>query len=166
MKNNIWHKPRKPAEIEPRPWLADNATTFFDALLQPEYTVCEFGGGGSTLWLAARVARVVTYEPRLEWMDAIRAHNGDNVELHNAASPEIGEQFDVLFIDGEPVEKRAEWISKAAQLVKPRGFIVLDNANRPEYAGTVAEFQAVAKLLAHFVAPVGKYLVTDFYRLK
>ncbi len=77
-------------------------------------------------------------------------------------------RYDLLFIDGEPVENRAAWLCGAFALVKPGGVVVLDNANRPEYQKERAFTQANCKSFETVDgnSPGTKYLVTEFYTLK
>lgn len=164
-----WHRPSKADEIQPRPWLHVKAIEYFAGLLRPDMDVIEFGGGGSTLWLADKVRRVVTYEPNKEWFDKLTSIRPYNVTLKNADSSIFEYQnhvYDLLFIDGEPVERRGEWLSMAHLLVKPGGIVVLDNANRPEYLNEWREFQSRAVLLFQNVDNGGKHFVTEFYKLK
>jgi len=74
------------------------------------------------------------------------------------------DMYDLLLIDGEPVEDRGEWIQAAPFIVKPGGWVVLDNANRPEYVAEREWLQGKASLV--FTSKLqGKHLVTEFYKL-
>lgn len=168
LKTNHWALPRDPEDIEPAPWLAADAVEYFESLLTPEMTVCEFGGGGSTLWLVQRVKHVITYEPNLAWYNTLDMKRDEFTVFALRQSDEpmgMEKDIDLLFIDGEPVEKRAVWLKRAHEIVKKGGIVVLDNANRPEYANERAAFLKHADLI--FGSKVqGKYLYTEFYRVK
>ena len=159
-----WTKRSKPAEIKRKPWLADKAIEYFESLLTPEMVVVEFGGGGSSLWLADRVKQVYTVEKDLDWVAVIRKNAPENVMLCTVLK--LIELADILFIDGEPVEERAWWLDNARLYVKSGGIVVLDNANRPEYAGARAEFAKGAELLHTVTTQGGKYFVTEFWKVK
>lgn len=173
MSKQKWWQPRNPSQIEPTPWLHPKAITYLESLLTPDMEVLEFGAGGSTLWFAERVKHVVSFEHDNEWYRLIKTKAPESVHLISA-SP-FGFPYnvsmskrDLLFIDGEPVEQRKDWLEKAPQLVKPGGYVILDNANRPEYASERAEFAKHATLL-HTVngnEPPCVHLITEFYRLK
>lgn len=156
-----WAQRSKPQEIQPKPWLSDDAISYFQELLKPDMKVIEFGGGGSTLWLAPQVAEVVTVEHDEEWYDVIQKKAPENVTLC-LAIVSVKPDFDLMFIDGEPVEERGWWLDNAGDYVKCGGYVVLDNANRPEYAGARAKFEKRARLLYSKTAG-WKHLVTEFY---
>ena len=49
------------------PWFSFGAINYLARRLIGKETVYEYGGGGSTLWLASRVNRVVTIENDPDW---------------------------------------------------------------------------------------------------
>ncbi len=159
-----WHKRKTPQQIEPKPWLAEDAIKYFENLLTPEMVVVEFGGGGSTIWLSQRVKEVYTIERNDEWVKVIKKNVGQNVMLCTAL--DIVERADLLFIDGEPVEERGWWLDNARMYVKAGGIVVLDNSNRPEYSGARSEFAKYADLLHTVRSEGGKYFVTEFWKVK
>lgn len=167
-----WFAPSKPGEIKPIPWLHKDAISYLENLLTPDMNVLEFGAGGSTLWFAERVKSVMAFEDNFDWGGIVKKQAPANVRVFTTKgrdllidSPQV---FDLLLIDGEPVEQRAEWLKVAPRLVKPGGYVVLDNANRREYAGAREEFAKHATLL-HTVdgnEPPCVNLITEFWRLK
>jgi hypothetical protein len=155
-----WYQPKAPNEIVPRPWLADDAINFLESILTPDMIVCEFGGGGSTLWLAERVCVVFTEEPDEDWRREIEKLAPDNVNFGMPIYFE-NDECDLLFIDGEPVTERAKWIKKAHRIALQ--WVVLDNANRPEYADEREALKASFELV--FTSKLqAKHLVTEFWR--
>lgn len=164
---NQWWKPREAGAIESIPWLSPKAIEFFGSILAPEYDVLEFGAGGSTLWLSERVATVESYEPIREWREEVQKRAGDNVAF--LAEPDFSpvEYYDLIFIDGEPVGVRGVWLFFAPAMAKPGGWIVLDNANRPEYAIERESLKEFADLVFTANGNEGgtRYLVTEFWRL-
>jgi hypothetical protein len=157
-----WYAPSK--TLGETPWLSPEAVEYFGNILHTDMVVCEFGGGGSTVWLSERVAHVITYEPNPAWYEMLKKENLPRVELINAA---FGLAYcDLLFIDGEPVERRADWLIIAQAIASE--WIVLDNSNRPEYKRERAMLAEFATLENCVDANVGntKHLVTEFWRMK
>ena len=78
--------------------------------------------------------------------------------------PDMDARKDLLLIDGEPVEHRAVWLLESQRMVKSGGWIVLDNANRPEYAKEREQLKQFAELI--YTSPLyGSYLITEFWRV-
>jgi predicted O-methyltransferase YrrM len=157
-----------PSNVLPsRPWIHTDAVDYLESILEPDFNVCEFGGGGSTVWIALRVKSVMTCEPVDEWRVAIEARKLDNVHLFESGDMRVpAGYFDLVFIDGEPIEERRKWISNAHNISNT--WIVIDNANRPEYAKEREALKEYAELV-HTVDgnEAGTlYLVTEFWRVK
>jgi predicted O-methyltransferase YrrM len=163
-----WWQPSPSKEIKPVPWLAPAVIQHLENLVQPDWEVVEHGSGGSTLWFAAHCKSVTAFEHKPEWQQIVRDHAPENAKILSVGAfvPHF-HKFDLLLIDGEPVGKRAEWLKLAPQIVKPGGWVVLDNANRPEYAAERAEIEKIAAEYQRFNSNEGGtlYLVTDFYRM-
>lgn len=162
-----WWKPSLPGQIGDKPWLGERAIIQFAQLLKPEMSVLEFGAGGSTVWLAQKVRRVVSIENNPKWFAMARMKAGWNAEIKlwgMPDPPEFHEIFDLVFIDGEPPTARANWIRALPRLLKPGGYIVLDNANRPEYALEVLQMRRYASLLTSIKGKGGTYTWTEFYK--
>lgn len=163
---NRWFAPSSPDLIVAKPWLSPEATEYFDKMLRANYDVMEYGGGGSTLWLARKVKSVVTYEPNELWYKKLGQVKPNNVTLRFSYLPPASAEVDILYIDGDPVIYRGLWLGASHAIVKPGGFVVLDNANRGEYKYALQEFATVAKLLHRTAASEGTdYTVTEFYQL-
>lgn len=160
-----WYQPRSAARMKPYPWLCERAVEYLNNLIRPDMTVLEHGAGGSTLWLAERVKYVTSVESNLDWYEALRKRIPNNVTVVLGDGVLYLAPVDLLFIDGEPVEKRALWITAAHRLVLPGGVLVLDNANRPEYErereGLLEYFTLTETINANFSGM--RYLVTEFY---
>lgn len=159
----MWYQRRQPEEIIKSPWLSEEATDYLEGILSPDFSVIEHGGGGSTLWLAERVRRVATYENNSKWYDTINALRPPNVSLRFSSFYfEAEGQCDLLFIDGDPVENRKDWIAKSTDIATK--WIVIDNANRPEYEDEIRALRDRATLVKQTQAPGGRYFVTEFYK--
>lgn len=161
-----WWQRSQAEEVEPVPWLHPDVVDYLESLLTPEMHVLEHGSGGSTLWFAERVASVTAVESDPKWLSSLSYQIPDNVLLLGP-DEEIELEFDLLLIDGEPIETRGDWLRRAGELVVPGGLVVLDNANRPEYRHEVIGLAEWARLLKSFDRndPETSYLVTDFFRL-
>lgn len=162
-----WWQPSQSENIQPIPWLHPDAIKYLDGILNPDMQVVEFGGGGSTLWLAERVKAVITCEPNEQWFNKLFEIVPDNVSVFNRLDF-VMVPCDLIFIDGEPVTVRSDWLRAAAYTLKSGGWIVLDNANRPEYAKERNDLYLVAELVHTANGNEGgtKYLVTEFWRIK
>jgi predicted O-methyltransferase YrrM len=133
------------------PALAPQAVNFIAHVLSENRAalVGEWGSGRSTLWFSSRAARVVSVEHNPEWRAVIGAEiarrGAGHVTLTGADDgPEYApalltagiDKFDLLLIDGR---QREDCAAVAPSVVKPGGYIVVDNANRPEYAQFLAK---------------------------
>jgi predicted O-methyltransferase YrrM len=168
MDDRPWYAPRGADEIVPVPWLHPSATAYLESLLRPDMRVLEHGAGGSTLWFAERVKKVVTFEHDQRWIDKIMALAPVNVTVYIDYYTSILKvpTYDLFFIDGAR-EGRGFCLDTAHLKVKPGGYVVLDNANRPEYAAERKAFAEHATLLARFDnnIPQSKYFITEFWKL-
>ncbi len=164
-----WYAPTAPENVKPYPWLSGHAVNYMESILQPDFEVIEHGSGGSTLWFAKRVRHVVAFENNPKWFEWVNWHAPSNVNLLLAAPKSLSSEksFDLLLIDGDPVETRAWWLEFASQLVRPGGYLVLDNANRPEYAEAREKMRSVFTHLKTVDSNKGGtiHLVTEFYQL-
>lgn len=168
-----WFARSDPQSVKEIPWLSPQAVAYLTDIIRPEFDVIEHGSGGSSLWFAERVNSVCAFEQNHEWAEVIRQKAvTDNlividVELEAYLENYTGSDFDLMLIDGEPVETRKKWMLAAPQLVKPGGWVVLDNANRPEYTFTREWLGRQAELVKTCNGNKGGtlYLVTEFYRM-
>lgn len=163
---NAWFEPLTPARLKPWPWLHPDATLYLENLLRPDMEVLEHGAGGSTLWFGERARHVTSVESDLRWLDAIYERKPANATLIYSRDVVFVFPVDLLLIDGEPIETRANWLDAVPRLVKAGGYVILDNANRPEYADARATFRLSAELLHTVDGNVGSslYLITEFYK--
>jgi cellobiose-specific phosphotransferase system component IIB len=135
------------------PWLGYRAIRRLDALIEPDWTVLEFGSGMSTAWLARRCRAVVTIESNERWVQTVGEHlrkeQLTNVDLRVVAVPQddagsYGEAlsdcadhgFDFALIDGN---RRDLSMEAALTLVKAGGYVFLDNTDMPREDHAIAE---------------------------
>ena len=135
------------------PWFSFGAINYLARRLTGKETVYEYGGGGSTLWLASRVNHVVTIENDLEWHaklhTALAERGATNVELVHAdadfndpatfgsssfAQALPTEPADVIIVDSydfpEPHSLRPILFKVAEDRICPGGIIVVDDSWR------------------------------------
>lgn len=164
-----WWEPSPSSAIKPIPWLAPKVIQYLENIIQPDFEVLEHGSGGSTLWFAERCKWVTSFENNPDWIEIVSEKAPGNVTLTDMKAFILSRSnCDLLLIDGEPVEARADWLTQAPTFVKPGGWVVLDNANRPEYAAEREALRQYADLVETFDSNEGvtKYLVTDFWKMK
>lgn len=127
------------------PWIPFDAIDRLDSEVRPTSRVFEFGGGGSTMWLAKRAGLVVTVEHDHDWFRELEKTCGmlSNVTLLNrpdpsaedyvsaANDPALGGDWDIVVVDGR---ERVRCLEAAARVVRPGGVIVLDDTDRAKYA--------------------------------
>jgi predicted O-methyltransferase YrrM len=162
---NKWYQPSSRKDLKPIPWLAPDVIERLESLIQPDWEILEHGSGGSTLWFAERAKSVTAIEIDPDWQMVVKSKAPENVTIDSICKAD--KKCDLLLIDGEPVKTRAMWIDMAPNLVKPGGWVVLDNANRPEYAEERKALHALAAEVQTYTNndPHTLYLVTDFCRM-
>lgn len=138
------------------PWYSYPAIEFLEGWLRPDMTVFEWGSGGSTLFSAARVRRVVAIEDDPAWAAQVRealARDGlANAEIRLTAS-DLGsreafaasayaralddagpEGWDLIAVDGsDPLPGaplRPVCFAAAERAVRPGGAVLLDDSWR------------------------------------
>jgi predicted O-methyltransferase YrrM len=124
-----------------RPWLPYPVLRRLRTLLDPGWTVLEFGSGGSTIWLARRVRRVVSIEHDPPWFDWVQQEVSrrrlDNVDqrlctdsdTYVAVSGYPPGVFDLTIVDGHWRDRAAQ---KALVATRAGGWIYLDNSDVTE----------------------------------
>lgn len=163
-----WYHPSPSTAIHPFPWLSKEVRQYLDNLIQPDWRVAEHGGGGSTIWLSGKCAHVTTVEQNLKWFTALAEKNLPRVQLvYGRYIPHFDGPLDLILIDGEPLEDRTQWIESAPYIVKPGGWVVLDNANYSIFNEAKRALLTVADLVVRFDGNEGvtQHLVTEFYQL-
>jgi predicted O-methyltransferase YrrM len=127
--------------VDDVPWLVPDSILFLEKILHKQCMVIETGSGGSTVWLAQRVNRVITFEHKKAWVDATQNRLNElkltNVQFFldpDYPTKGIGHQsaylYDLALIDGRG---RVKSIRTILPKIKPGGYICLDNSDRPKY---------------------------------
>ena len=169
----FWHRSQQRSGLDDgRPWITFEATRAISRVLKPSMKVFEYGTGGSTLFFASRVARVVSVENDPAWFEVMQARLRDrpNVEISLApGEPAAGPEDEAYpsrsassqhltfrryvqsidrFPDGHFDVLLVEGRSRPAAFfrgepkVKVGGMIVLDDSTRSGYAAAVEAARA------------------------
>jgi hypothetical protein len=135
------------------PWFNTLATARIKDMVQPHWSVFEFGSGRSTAWYADHAASVTALECMAAWHaqveSALSTRANGQVELLSARafvdrmSSEPDDIFDLIVVDGADFDEagqelppdldRTGCVLASMTKVKPGGVIVLDNSDRPRY---------------------------------
>ena len=135
-------------QVPERPWIVPAAIGWLRRRISSDWSVLELGAGRSTPWLARRAGEVLSFEDNEFWVEHTRGRlteaGVENVELRRlpveAFVSEIEAlehaRFDLVVIDflESPQADRVEAVRAARSKVKPRGYLLLDDSDRPGYA--------------------------------
>jgi predicted O-methyltransferase YrrM len=125
------------------PWIVPAAVSYLSRLIQPGWSIFEFGSGWSTPWLATRCAKLFSLEYDPAWYAriklALEARGLDNCLLLMVGRDDFAttitafpdESFDLVLVDGQ--DERVGCVESAAPKLKRGGLLVLDDSDRPEY---------------------------------
>ena len=157
------------------PWMTYKATRWLDRYLERDMSVFEYGSGGSTIFLARRVRRVVSVEHDATWHGQVAEtleREGIGVDEYLLREPQKAPpdrpaehrwdlytstdrdyagcvfddyvksidsfpdaSFDLVIVDGRA---RSSCVHHGLPKVRPGGWLLLDDSNRPDYADAVA----------------------------
>lgn len=129
-------------EINPLPWLTDQAIDFLEELIKNKshIKILEFGSGGSTLWFAKKNVGLVSIEHDENWYKKVNEELnkiGLNVDYRlikknyfEVCNEFPDEHFDLVLIDAKD---RVDCIKRAMRILKRGAFLMLDNAERPKF---------------------------------
>jgi len=126
------------------PLLAEGAVNFLRTFLDEvrDARVLEFGSGGSTVWTAQFTRNLISIEHSQEWFDKVQRALEEHglcwpVDLrlherpyHTVCKSFKDGQFDLVIVDGRD---RVMCLKEAKRLVKPGGYMMLDDSQRPRY---------------------------------
>ena len=131
-----------------RPWMVPAAVERLNVLMNPSWRVLEFGSGASTAWYAARSAHVVSLEDDTAWYEHVQSLLTPDLaarcdlrciplkDFRLVAADLDPASFDLVVVDGnhEPGATRADCAAAARPLVKPGGYVVVDDSDSNEFA--------------------------------
>jgi hypothetical protein len=162
----------KDKDGNPIPWFTYPAIELLSDRARADWRVLEFGAGMGTLWWSRKVGAVTAVEHSQEWATQVSAQckaqilltTGDSAEAYMQAAL-ASAPYDVVIVDGI---FRNECLDAAALLVAPAGVIILDDAQRTDYAPGVSRLleQGYRMLPLHGPQPVSKHpgCTAIFYR--
>jgi predicted O-methyltransferase YrrM len=142
-----WWRARRDSTPQ-RPWIVPAAIGFLRRRIRSSWSVLELGAGRSTPWFARRAGRVISLEDNEFWHDWVverLALDGlANVDLRlrpvEAFADEIetlpDRAFDLVVMDflESPDVTRTDVLKSAMERVRPGGYLLLDDSDRPGYA--------------------------------
>ncbi len=161
------------------PWFSYSSIDALQGLVREGMRVFEWGGGGSTVFLAMRGCRVVTAESSEQWAAHIRSRLGreagevrervnislipaetrdpDHVRRYIGAVRE-GAPWDIILVDGldEPYCSRVDCLnvlSADPDLLSPGGMVILDDAWRRAFRDVAALFPGFQHRVFQGVGP-------------
>jgi predicted O-methyltransferase YrrM len=129
------------------PWIVPAAIGFLRRRIRSDWSVLELGAGRSTPWFARRAGRVVSLEDNEFWhrwvAERIAQDGLANVDLRlrpvEKFASEVDalddETFDLVVLDflESPQVTRIDCLKPAMKKVRPGGFLLLDDSDRPGY---------------------------------
>ncbi|MGZ5310647.1 MAG: O-methyltransferase [Solirubrobacterales bacterium] len=135
--------------VPERPWIVPAAVGWLGRRAHRDWRVLELGSGRSTVWLAQRTGSVLSFEDNEHWLARARELLGaagiENAEVRHlpveylAAEVEAmsDESFDLVVVDflESPGADRVSAVRAARDKVRPGGYLLLDDSDRPGYAG-------------------------------
>lgn len=164
------------------PWLTYPAVAWLRRRLSPEMKVFEYGSGGSTIFFARRVREVVSVEHDSGWhaltgraLEELRLRNVDYLLRKPTADSDSSYAstdpvyrglsfeayvksidshpdgtFDLVVVDGRA---RPACVLRAIPKVRPGGYLLLDDSDRPYYREGVDALAEHSRLDFRGVAP-------------
>jgi predicted O-methyltransferase YrrM len=140
--------------IPERPWLVPASIGWLRRRVRSEWSILELGAGRSTAWFARRAARVISLEDDEFWHSATRLRldqAGLNADLRLRPVEDFPREiaslpddaFDLVVVDflEAPTVTRIDCLDPAMRKVRPGGYLLLDDSDRPGYA---AAFELLA----------------------
>jgi len=132
------------AELKPIPWFTYSSIDFLKEKLNTNLSILEFGSGNSTLFLAERAKKVISFEHSKDWHQKILKKIPANVDLTITSPLSATDylkllveelRFDVIVVDGL---FRNECITASLKHLSEVGIIILDDSERDEYIEGIA----------------------------
>lgn len=131
-----------------RPWIVPASIGWLRRRIRSDWSLLELGSGRSTVWFARRAGRVLSFEDNEYWYprtkERLDAGGFLNVELRLRAVEEFprevaelpDESFDLVVVDflEAPTTTRIDCLRPAMKKVRPGGYLLLDDSDRPGYA--------------------------------
>jgi predicted O-methyltransferase YrrM len=157
----------------PLPWYTYPAIEFLQQLDFSQKTVFEYGSGMSTLYWAARAARVVSVEDDEQWFHKVKSLAPANVEV--VFEPDLSkfadtiqsrdERYDVIVVDGPARGRTRLKCSRAAvDRLREGGLVILDNSDwLPESARLLRDSTLLEVDMTGFAPICGHVQTTSLF---
>ncbi|GAB4165119.1 MAG: hypothetical protein Fur0032_01650 [Terrimicrobiaceae bacterium] len=149
------------ASGNPIPWYTYPFLDYIAGWETSDWAVLEFGSGQSTLYWAARTARVIAYESKMEWFERNRQLSPANVELRHFAGPETLAELAhfpavprLVIIDGWC---RMHCAAASLKAFGTRPLYILDNSDWLPQACTTLRDAGLMEFRFHGFGPVNGY---------
>jgi len=124
------------------PWLTKTAIKYLRENLKKTDKILEFGAGGSTIFFAEYVQKVISVETSLEWIKCVKErlvkeklNNVDILFLERDPASFVAQfpdnEFDWVLVDSR--RWRRTFINHSRSKLKSNGYMIVDNYARPEY---------------------------------
>ncbi len=131
-----------------RPWIVPASIGWLRRRIRSDWSVLELGSGRSTVWFARRSGSVLSLEDNEYWYPRTRERleelRMDNVDLRLRRVEEFPKEiaalpddaFDLVVVDflEAPTLTRVDALKPAMKKVRPGGYLLLDDSDRPGYA--------------------------------
>jgi Methyltransferase domain len=140
-----WRRARKGSTPE-RPWIVPAAIGWLRRRIRSDWSVLELGAGRSTPWFARRAGRVISLEDNEFWHGWTRQRLDSEelttvdlrlrpVESFAGEVESLDGAFDLIVLDflESPEVTRIGVLRPAMKKVRPRGYLLLDDSDRPGY---------------------------------
>jgi predicted O-methyltransferase YrrM len=138
----------KTGKVPERPWMVPAAIGWLRRRIRSDWSILELGSGRSTVWFARRAGRVLSFEDDEQWYAQTRRRLSElglgNVDLKmrkvEALPREVevlpDNAFDLVVVDflESPEVTRIDALKPAMTRVRPGGYLLLDDSDRPGYA--------------------------------
>ena len=137
------------------PWINYAVIQFLHHFLKKDMKVLEFGSGGSSIFFLKRKVHLISIEHEEVWLTEVQkripknrrkvweshlisSKNGTNgipssIDYLSPIRKIADTSIDLLLVDGR---HRVDCIRRSISKIKPNGYIILDNSDRPEYSET------------------------------
>lgn len=138
----------KLAHTPERPWIVPAAVGWLRRRARRDWTVLELGSGRSTVWLARRCGHVLSLEDNEFWVvrarELLEEAGIPNAEVRelpidrfvSAVAEMEDDSYDLVVVDflESPDAERVDAVRAARNKVRPGGYLLLDDSDRPAYS--------------------------------
>lgn len=96
-----------------------------------DWRVFEYGGGHSSLWWREKARSCISVDTCESWSQkmnlTLETEKEKFIAKPQVICDQLGEKFDCIIIDGEPVEWRDDCTETALRCLKKNGILIIDN---------------------------------------